>query len=235
MRIRLALTALAALLCLTPAAAAQQPATDVVLKAHETTVVSWNGPAGQSWQVILIGKRGPQALPVTTKRRIAVDYTDVAPAATWGQDLVAHVAPCAAPQETYEATIGTTTGLYAFCTPLAGSWAASASATLQGPPDLTLNNARTRGRTVVWRVDPSRAYAKPSGYTVRWREDACPAASSEAAPCPGRRPWKTQRLRPSATSFAIPGATSDTYWEIEVVAQSDAGRSTPMEIGLYVS
>ena len=229
------LVPLAVLLAFAPAALGQQPATAVSLSAYERTTVSWNGPAGQTWQVILIGKQGTQALPVTSKRKIAVDYITVAPAAQWGDDVTAYVAPCAAPQETYEASVAGKTGVYAFCTPVPDSWAASSTTVLQGPPSLMLNDALTRGRVVAWKVERGREYAAPTGYTVRYRPDVCPAASSNTAPCPGRKPWRQTTLKAAAKSFSIPGATSGTYWDVQVTAASDAGKSDVLDLGIYIT
>ncbi len=224
-----------ALLALLPAAAgAQTPAADVELRAHERTTITWNGAAGQTWQVILVGAKGPNALPVTTKRKLVVDYTDFAAVTQWGQKLTAYVAPCAAPTETYEAVLGDLTGVYAFCTPVPGIWAASSEEVLQGPPDLQLNDKRTVGRTVAWRLSPGKGFAVPTGYAVRWRIDACPAASSAATPCPGRNPWKRKALPAGATSFAIPGATSGTYWDVQITADSAAGKSETLDLGIYI-
>jgi hypothetical protein len=222
-------------LTIAPAVAgAQTPASDVKLSAYERTTITWSGAAGQSWQVILVGAKGPNALPVTTNRKIVVDYTDFAAVTQWGQPLTAYVAPCAAPAESYDNVIGTITGAYAFCTPVSGVWAASSKETLQGPPDLQLNNARTRGATVAWRLSPGKGFAAPSGYAVRWRVDACPAASSNTAPCPGRNPWQRKQLAAGAKSFTIPGAASGTYWDVQITANSDAGKSSVLDLGIYV-
>ena len=233
---RFACLAILILAAVVPATAgAQTAATNVKLSAFERTTISWSGPAGQTWQVVLVGAKGPNALPVTTSRKLVVKYADYAAVTQWGEELTAYVAPCAAPTESYDTVLGSLTGVYTFCTPVPGVWAASATETLQGPPDLMLNDKRTRGRTVVWKLSPGPAFAAATGYVVRWRVDACPAASSATAPCPGRNPWKRKQLPAAATSFAIPGATSGTYWDVQVTATSSAGTSEVLDLGIYVS
>lgn len=234
MRRFLSLALLLAVLALPAAASAQTAATNVTLKAFERTTITWSGAAGQTWQVVLVGKKGPNALPVTTNRKLVVDYADYAAVTQWGEPVTAYVAPCAAPTETYDAVIGSLTGVYAFCTPVPGVWAASAEEVLQGPPELELNDKRTVRGTVAWKLAPGKAYAAPTGYTVRWRVDACPAASSNTAPCPGRNPWKRKALPARATSFTIPGATTGTYWDVQVTADSAAGKSDVLDLGIYI-
>lgn len=230
---RTALLALLGLALMTPTALAQEPATGVTLAPHETVTVTWSGAAGQSWAVVIIGPKGAQALPIATKTRVAVDFTDIAGIAQWGDKVTAYVAPCASPAESYDVAVATTT-TWTPCTPTPG-WASSMTKRLQGPPDLQLDDRRTRGTKFAWVVSKNLDFAPTTGFVLRWRVDACPAATSVAQPCPGRNRWKRTTLAAGVRSFAIPGARSGTYWDIQLIATSEAGPSQKLDVGLYVS
>jgi hypothetical protein len=82
----------------------------------------------------------------------------------------------------------------------------------------------SRGFTATWRVErPDPGLAAITGFRFRYRPDLCPAGSSDPRPCHHRARWKTLHLGPGARSQRIPGATHDSYWEIEIIPESEAG------------
>ncbi|MGI9186062.1 MAG: hypothetical protein ACR2J9_00840 [Gaiellales bacterium] len=206
-----------------PALAAAQTApapTNVVLVASETTTISWDGAAGTTWQVVLLGKREAVALDPTKKRKLVVPWNEVIGAANWGQPITAYVAACGAPGESFDTTSVPGRELYTNCaTGTVGTWGVSPTTTMQGPPSVQLVDAPG----YRWQVERFPGAAPVTGFTVKWRPDNT------------TQKFKTKELKASARTFRVPGAGSGTYWEIWVIPHSAVGDGDTLKTGYYIS
>lgn len=203
------------------AGAQTQPApTNVTLVASETTTIAWDGAAGSTWQVVLIGKRGPVTLALTTKRKLTLKWEDVIGAADWGQKITAYVAACGTPGEGFAPLIGSTPNVYVNCADgTVGGWGASPTTTMQAPPGVHLLDKPG----YQWQVDRFAGAAPVTGFTIKWRPDNT------------TQRFKTKELKASARSFRVPGGTSGTYWEIWITPHTAVGDGDTLKTGYYIS
>jgi hypothetical protein len=223
MRRLLALLIVAAACAAVPSLAAAQTApapTNVVLVASEPTTISWDGPAGTTWQVVLIGKSGAITLDTTTKRKVTAPWYDVVSAADWGQTIKAYVAACGAPGESFDTTSVPGTELSTHCAAgTIGAWGVSPATTMMGPPGVLLVDAPG----YQWKLERFPGAAPVTGFTIKWRPDNT------------KQKFKTKELKASARSFRVPGGASGTYWEIWLIPHSAVGDGDTLKTGYYIS
>ena len=237
-RLAVVLLALAALAA--PAAALADIAAPTGLKVEAYTTgatATWNGPetaTDGSWVVYFRGGNGDLSVANKVHPKAALGKRKLDAVVEEGGDLTVLVAWC---EEVGSSEVPSPSGdtIHVPCYPgRLGAWA-SKTVVRKSPPSEVID-ASSRGFKVTWKVErPDPAVAAITGFRFRYRPDLCPAGSSDPRPCRHRARWRTIQLGPRARSQRIPGATHDSYWEVEIIPESEAGDGGSSTLGLYLS